>query len=85
MPIDLWRDKMNITNPIPTQFPSTYELLLSSTPQTLFVIKIVFNTTMEKAFLCWIFNFIAKIVAIIIGIFTFATAIMSLFRTIVKS
>ena len=34
---------MNITNPIPTQFPSTYELLLSSTPQTLFVIKIVIS------------------------------------------
>ena len=34
---------MNITNPIPTQFPSTYTLNLSSTPQTLFVIKIVIS------------------------------------------
>ena len=32
---------MNITNPIPVQFPSTYVLNLSSNPHTLFVLKII--------------------------------------------
>ena len=34
---------MQITNPIPIQFPSTYTLNLSSNPHTLFVLKIVIS------------------------------------------
>ena len=34
---------MNITNPIPMQFSSTYTLNLSSNPHTLFVLKIIIS------------------------------------------
>jgi len=34
---------MQVTNPIPIQFPSTYTLNLSSSPRTLFVLKIVIS------------------------------------------
>ena len=34
---------MQITNPIPIQFPSTYTLNLSSSPRTLFVLKIIIS------------------------------------------
>lgn len=34
---------MQVTNPIPIQFPSTYTLNLSSSPRTLFVLKIIIS------------------------------------------
>ena len=34
---------MQVTNPIPVQFPSTYTLNLSSNPHTLFVLKIIIS------------------------------------------
>lgn len=47
---------------------------------SIFIIKSVYNTRMEKAFLCWIFNIIAKIAAIIIALLTFASALFSIFK-----
>ena len=40
---------MQVTNPIPVQFPSTYVLNLSSNPHTLFVLKIIVsNPTIDQ-------------------------------------
>ena len=46
----------------------------------LLVIQGVYSTTMGKAFLCWIFNILAKIIAIAIAVFTFASALLSIFH-----
>ena len=47
---------------------------------SLFVIKGVFSTTIQKAFLAWVFNILAKIIAIVIAIMTFASALLTMFQ-----
>jgi hypothetical protein len=49
---------------------------------SLFIIKGVFETTMGKAFLAWVFNILAKVVAIVIAVLTFASALMAMFKSI---
>ena len=46
----------------------------------LWIIKSIFDTTYGKAFLAWIFHFAAQIIAIMIGIATFAGGLLGLFR-----
>lgn len=43
------------------------------------IIKSIFNTTGGKAFLVWIFNIVAQVIAIIIAIATFASALGNMF------
>lgn len=48
---------------------------------SLLIIKGVFSTTMGKAFLAWVFNLLATIVATLIGILTFGGALLALFKS----
>jgi len=48
----------------------------------LFVIKIVFNSTLKQAFLVWIFNIAAQIIAVIIGASLFIGGIGDLIKII---
>ena len=45
----------------------------------LWILQAIFDTTFGKAFLAWIFHFVAQVIAIIIGVLTFAGGLMGLF------
>ena len=46
----------------------------------LLVIKAAYETDYGKALLVWLFHLVAEVIAIIIAIFTFAGALLNLFR-----
>ena len=43
------------------------------------ILMTIFKTTFGKAFLAWILHFVAQVIAIIIGLFTFAGGLASIF------
>jgi len=51
---------------------------------SLIVIKGVFSTSFGKAFLVWIFNGVAHVLAIVIGVFTFAAGSVALFKSVIE-